>query len=186
MATASLNIRKRFIIRHFIRFVQCLHLATLDRQASIIRSSRSQTQRLLGAVNSLHRVHMPPIATCEYMYRVNVYKRASVYLSRGSVGCPFAGSLMSRYARTSERAGGRASVLFTCSFTTRPFHVRARYRSPISSSYFISAPASLILDPIARVHKSQKRERGYDRSSWPRSLLASDRYDFTEQYIRIV
>jgi len=104
------------------------------------------------------------------MYRVNIYKRASVYLSRGSVGYPFACSLMLRYARTSERENERAgrrtsAVLFTCSFTTRPFHVRTRYRLFTNSSYSISASASPILDPIVGVRKSLKRERGYDRSS---------------------
>lgn len=107
-------------------------------------------------------LQLQPANICIGLTFINARVHASVYLPRGSVGCPFAGSLISRYARTSERAceetdgraGGRTSVLFTCSFTTRPFHVRACYRSPTSSSYSISAPASSILDPIARVHKS--------------------------------
>lgn len=88
----------------------------------------------------LHRFHIT--RTCVqplvYMYRVNVYKRASVhasvYLFRGGIGCPFTGSLTSRYtAGTSERR-------VTCSFTTCRFHVRARVIARLRASLILFWP----------------------------------------------
>lgn len=113
----------------------------------------ASSRRRQLAASCAHASVIPDI--CIGLTFIGARVHASVYLPRGSVGCPFAGSLMLRYARTSERGNGRAggwtsAMLFTCSFTTRPFHVHTRYRSPTtSSSYSISASASSILDPIA-------------------------------------
>lgn len=151
----------------------------------------ASSRRRQLAVSCVAHVSVITISRYIGLTFINARVHASVYLSRGSVGCPFTGSLMLRYARTSERgnrrAGGRTSaVLFTCSFTTRPFHVCTRYRSPTSCFYFILAPTSSILDSIEHVNKSSKCERGYDQNSLHVAYSPQTYTTLTKQYIRIV